>query len=109
MAAKDPLMGFLPRHVKGSQVRKALVRPAFFLCLLSRVLILVAGGRRKSVHQAAAYATIQEDFGSAQEIAGVRADGRVLQDGECRHANLTREGASQNLRVPGTHARLEHR
>ena len=30
MATKDPLMGFLPRHVKATQVQKALVRPHFF-------------------------------------------------------------------------------
>ena len=82
VSAKEPLFGFLPRHVKGAQVVKAMVRLATFSLSEEYLIKPVAGRRRQSIHEEISLSAIQEDLRIAKETACVHPDGRIPEDGE---------------------------
>jgi hypothetical protein len=61
-AQKEPLYGWVPRRVKGEDVKKVIVGRAKSPML--PFLNILLGRRHQSIHKAAAFSTIQENLGS---------------------------------------------
>jgi hypothetical protein len=102
--AKEPLFGFLPRKVKGEQVRNAMVCISISLDTTLRALTdkICLGARYKPIHQATLVSSVQKDTGITQETACVCTDGRVLQHGEYHDVRFLEEGLSSTSFRDGT-------
>lgn len=60
------------------------------------------GRRRQSIHEAAAFRSIQENPRVPQETPGVRADGGIPEDGEYTHYLVVVRGGQSLLQAHGT-------
>ena len=82
LGAKDPLDGWLSRHIHAKQVLEAMVG-SLAVSLCGSMAHMRSGGKHQSVHEKSALCAVQEDSGIPQDPADLRADGRISKDGRC--------------------------